>query len=392
VAKPEHFPETDSFFNDLTQPHGRFDAPDIIVEAIPWERLWLFIQNRTLAQSGLDVSEVGTTWLGTLSDNQLLRQFSDTEISLLGGAESFSATAWQNAFAGTENRVQSIPWMSDTRVVYYWKEMFEQAGIDGATAFSSIETAEHSLATLHSAAIPAWGAPTFSSNNNIHHAASWLWATGKDFICTKERRTTFCDDTALEGLTAYFRLGRYMPFSFDSLDALIRAFMGKKIAAIMDGAWLLNMIQKQASNDLMKDLGITLPPGPPFVGGSSLVIWKFVPKERIEASLHLVQQLISLATQSKLAQANGLLPVRKELLHRYPFSTNPHYETFRRAERKGKHPPRVSIWGPLESSLVNSFGQIWREVRSDIGTAVPDIVKRHLLPLRDRFDRLIQLY
>ena len=390
VGKPEHFPEAGTFFQDLANMKTGFGYSSVVIEAVAWEKLWHFIQTKSVNQIGLDVSEVGTTWMGALLHNKLLRPFSADELNKIGGKASLQENAWRNTPEDNEGRPLCIPWMSDVRVVYYWKDMFQQAGVEGEGGFSSIAETDRTLAKLHNAGIPAWGAPTFGCNNNVHHAASWIWATGKDYICNDQKRTFFCDDAALQGLTEYFKLYQYMPRAFVSLDDLLTAFLKEEIAAVIDGPWLVNRILQQDPNGLrLQNLGITLPPGPPFVGGSNLVVWKFIPESKIETAIQLIQELLSFEIQHKVSSANGLIPVRKALLHRHPFSNNPQYELIQQASKMGRQLPTTHLWGTLESGLVQAFGDIWRDIRAGEFIHTDDVIRRHLSPLSERFDDLV---
>lgn len=389
VAKPEHSQRVADFFSDLTKGDiiSRLNL-ELKVDAVPWTRFWQFIQNKTLFKSGLDLSEVGTTWLAALIGANAVRPFSSKEIRQFGGESSFSDTAWKRTAESDKQRF-SIPWMTDTRVIYYWKDLLKIVGIDGEHAFDSITEMNRTLFTLHAAGIPAWGAPAFACNNTVHQAASWIWATGKDFISRDKKRVLFCDDDVLEGLAAYFNLHRFMPFYFESINALSSAFIEKRVAVVMDGPWLLNKIVDQSATT---NIGVSLPPGPPFVGGSNLVIWDFISNDKLAPALELIGQLTSIRQQYRLSKSNGLLPVRNELLQRPPYTNNPHYQTLKKAEAGGRHFPNINLWGPLENSLVQAFGLVWREIRKRQPLDTFPIVKHHLTPLYKRFTNLLELF
>jgi ABC-type glycerol-3-phosphate transport system substrate-binding protein len=140
------------------------------------------------------------------------------------------------------------------------------------------------------------------------------------------------------------------------------------------------------------NVGVSLPPGPPFVGGSNLIVWKHIAPENLEAALHLIAQLTSLKAQSDLCKETGLLPVREALFERPPYTTDKNYTVFKRALAEGRHLPRIMLWGPLEISLVQTFGLIWESIKNRGFTGIEATIRRHLEPLAKRFDRTLEVF
>jgi multiple sugar transport system substrate-binding protein len=224
VAQSEYFTDAVSFFKELSQPELEALDAELAVEPVPWEKLWYIMQTQSLARSGLDVSEVGTTWLGSLADADALRTFSEDDVKRVGDKATFTTTSWKLATLLSDNRVLSIPWLADTRVVYYWRDMLERADVDETEAFRDVDTTVQTMERLRANGRPGWGAPTFACNNNVHYAASWIWAKGKDFVSPDGRRTTFCDPEAIEGIASYYQLSQYMPRTFNTIKEVVRSF------------------------------------------------------------------------------------------------------------------------------------------------------------------------
>jgi multiple sugar transport system substrate-binding protein len=393
VAMPEHFQEAAHFYQGCISPALESESVTLKIEAIPWEALWHYIQTMTLSKSGLDLSEVGTTWISSLADFNAPRSFSPDEIGEVGGQAIFTPTAWERASLLGDSRILSIPWLTDTRVIYFWKDMVDRVALDVNKAFLSIEETRASMARLHAAGIPAWGAPTFKCNNNVHHMASWIWANGEDFVSSDGKRTTFCTPRALAGMAEYLELFEYMPRPFDSLDDLARAFEAKEVAVVMDGPWLLTrLMDNQNRRGGTIHLGVALPPGAPFVGGSNLVIWNHIGSDRLNAAIKLVAWLVSPEVQRKASEATGLLPVRRDLLDGYPYTTHPNYKVLLAAEHSGRHLPRIPMWGAMENSLVNIFGMIWQRIKASGTGQMTDVLRQHLEPLAKRFDKVMGLF
>ena len=393
VAAPEQLPDSELFFNTLFSETASAPEKEITTESVPWGSLWQYIQTKTISRTGLDVSEVGSSWIGSLADASALRPFTEDEVVGLGGRGQFSPSAWERAGLVNDNRIYSIPWLTDTRVIYYWNDMLRSAGLDGATAFKNSEQLSWSLAKLHETRGPSWGVPTFACNNTVHHIASWLWDREVDFVSADASRTAFSASEAISAISAYFELFKFMPGSFDSFGALSKAFMSRQLAVVMDGPWLLSGLMKDKTvSDKLSGLRIALPPGAPFLGGSNLVVWKYIDDEKVTSAMALIRELLTPRTQSTVCNKTGLLPVRMEMLLNPPFTTDINYSTLIEAEQRGRHLPRIAMWGPIENSLVQAFGRVWQVLMTGKCRSVEEVLKRALDPLAKRFDTLMSIF
>ena len=193
----EHFAGAERFFQDHVDACISCKGFAPVASAVPWDRLWAYLQE-VAEQGGLqDFSEVGTTWVGHFIDKKQLHCLSPVEIAKLGGQESFLPSAWQSTMLINDDRAHAVPWLADTRVVYFWRSDLAAVNIDEADAFITPEKMEHTLAVLHEAGKPAWGAPTFQVNNNLHQIASWIWSKGGDFLNVDGTQTALLETAAL---------------------------------------------------------------------------------------------------------------------------------------------------------------------------------------------------
>ena len=104
------------------------------ITVLEWDTIWRDLVNIGIYKRGADVSEVGTTWIGSLISMNSLRGFTRAEIAQIGGEQAFLPTAWQTTSMVGDARVLAIPFLSDVRVIFYWRDMLEKAGVDEATA------------------------------------------------------------------------------------------------------------------------------------------------------------------------------------------------------------------------------------------------------------------
>jgi multiple sugar transport system substrate-binding protein len=139
-----------------------------------------------------------------------------------------------------------------------------------------------------------------------------------------------------------------------------------------------------APPELRSKLGIAMPPGPPYVGGSSLIIWKHTRHE--SAALDLVRYLTSIDAQVAYCQKIGYLPVRNDALTRPPYSTDYLFRSFALALEKGRAFPNIKLSGLLEDRLATVLDQIWQNLYANPKIDLETDLHQWLDPLVRRFE------
>ena len=392
VAEHAGFDDIKAFYERLLEPIERERYINIDIETISWEQLWQYVQQKSQALPDLDLSEVGSTWLGSLADTNAI-QVLPAEVSSRLGTSTIPETAWMSIRRISKTSVLFVPWLLDIRVIYYWKDHLRAAGVDEDRAFKSIDTMGETMEKLAAIGQAGWGAPTFSCINTVYNLSSWIWSLGQDYLSPDGKSTALCDPTVLEAMTAYFALGRYMPGPFDSYEAVSRAFKKKQITAFMCGPWSWRYFSENRDEILdLNNIGVALPMGCPFIGGSSLVVWKQADKAAIDHAVALIQYLMGDYAQRELHRIKGLLPVNRNVLRMAPFSTDPNYKTMINGLPKGRFLSNSPLWSHIESSLVRVFGLVWGMLRQNDFRMKTDLLERHLAPLSARFDRMLDMF
>jgi hypothetical protein len=127
-------------------------------------------------------------------------------------------------------------------------------------------------------------------------------------------------------------------------------------------------------------VGITSPPGIPFVGGSHLVVWKYGRLAR--EAVQLVQFLTSLRFQ-RSCKPGGLLPVRLTALDVLNTSSGEVGAYLQQSLTKGRSFPSVPLWEVIEARLADTLAATWGEALK-----APDSNWDAIL--NDRLNRLAQ--
>jgi len=164
----------------------RFGAENRVhVEAnvFEWEEAWPELVKVALYGHGASVSEMGSTWVGSLIAMNVLTPFRPRELNNLGGASAFLPSVWQPVLGAGQGSIWALPWLAYTRLIYYRRDLLDKAGIDERSAFESPKQLAQTLERLSESGVAVpWCVPTRHSRDTLHNIASWIWNAGGEFV------------------------------------------------------------------------------------------------------------------------------------------------------------------------------------------------------------------
>lgn len=357
---------------------------------LPWTTAWSDLVRVALYKDGAEVAEVGTTWVGSFVGMDALRSFTLPEISKVGGAAAFLSSAWQNGSLIGDETLWAVPWLSDTRVIFYWRDMFEHAGVDEDGAFHTFDQIDETLARLQARGIATpWAVTTRRTANTLYNISSWVWGAGGDFMSADGARMLIAEPAACAGLAHYYSLYRFMPQHSEPMDgiAAFELFLKQNVAALVSGPWFLKWLRRRGVPPYtLSRIGVALLPGPSFVGGTNLAVWKHVAYDHDQVVTELVRYLVTSPALLEFYHQAGLLPARRDLLAQPPFSTEPHYQTIITALESGRPHSRITMWGLVEDRLTTTLAHIWDEVRANPAQDIAALIEENMVPLAQRLD------
>ncbi len=331
------------------------------LRVIPWETAWSELVKVAIYKHGPDVSEIGSTWLSSLVSMNALHQFTKAEIDGLGGNAAFVGSSWQSTSIAGDSRIWAVPYIADTRLLYYRRDLLQKAGIDENNAFQTHANLVATLERLQASGLQApWTVPTQRTLLTLHNAASWVWGAGGSLTSPDGRKPAFQEKTALKGWTEYFSLRKFLGpgvnrISESQSDA---SYWSGQSAVTITGPWLLR--EKATPPEVVKNSGIRLPPGMPYVGGSNLVIWQH--SRRHKESMALVRFLTGLKAQSEYLPKMALLPVNQQALKAPIIAEDWIYQKMIQSLQMGRTFQLVPMWGLVEDRLGDVLSQIWNEI------------------------------
>ena len=229
------------------------------------------------AGTASDVCELGSTWVAQFAESGALYNLSEHIYSKQNEyiPNLLETGSWNKRYYG-------IPWVAGTRIFFYNKTLFEQAGLDPDNppqTWAEVNSYAHQLMT-------------FFSNSKDHHDCypfaipigeyytPWqtflpiVWSAGGSLFDGKDGEILADSDTNIEIMNFYQELSTV---SLLSKQAHIdRNFATGKVAMMVSGGWNLNLIPRL--NPTL-DYGVTLMPAykdksVSFLGSEVLVIFQ----------------------------------------------------------------------------------------------------------------------
>jgi ABC-type glycerol-3-phosphate transport system substrate-binding protein len=305
----------------------------------------------------------------------------------MGGEAVFAPAAWQSAQRMSDGRLYSVPWLADPHVIFFWRDMLEQAGVDQETAFQTPDNLTEALIRLQASGVSKpWLLNAGHKYNAIHTVSSWIWAAGGDFLSKDGNKALFTEPQALAGLKAYFSMIRFMGPESHTADYEFneQLFVSRQSAVVQGGIATADYVIKNTPAEMHSKFGIALPFGVPIVGGSSLMIWSST--RNPEAAVSLVRFLTGKTAQSAYPATVSQLPVRLDVLNQPPYTTDPILHGFSEAMRRGRVFPITKLSGMLEENLGNALVDIWTTLAADPTTDLETLIISHLTPIARRFN------
>ena len=336
---------------------------------VGWDRAWQTLVLDAMEGKGPHVSQIGSTWVATMAMLDALRVFSEADVSSMGGAQGFLPSTWETVKLANRPEVWAIPWSIYTFVLYYRRDILNQAGIDPEQAFASPEAMRDAFARLSGKGSAPWALPTLRPYVDLAHiASSWARANGGDFMGADGREPLFAKPEASAGLINFFELFPFIPLSLRelSVEACTQAFARGDTAVLIGGVEIGNdLLESPYASQAMRDnVAVTTLPGVPWIGGDHLVIWKNALSdiEHEKAALDLVRFLGRKETQVQFFEVENVLPARADAYDELTFPLETTAPTIQRILKTGRPHPPLRLWRRVEAFL--------DEMLLDIGSSV----------------------
>ena len=333
----------------------------------PWSEAFSRLMQVGIYQKGPDVSQVGNTWLQNIADMQALRPFSVLDLARMGGIEAFFPAVLPSL--SHYGSAMSLPWVIDTRLVYFRRDLLAKAGIREESAFTTSQNFEETLRRLRDSGVSPYPLAMATQGPILYNLAAWIWAAGGDFRNPDGYRMALVEAETRQGMLDYFRLAPYLhPASLlkDALQAEGLFYRGMA-AVLVSGQWVSSTFKSYPISihpEVIHNLGQALPPGGiPYVGGSHLVIWRHSWHE--EEALQLIEHLFSLPVMAHLALTGHGFPARIEAFEQPVLRDEPLFGIVAECIRRGRALSPSFRWAMIEMRLNDLMLKLWADLAAN---------------------------
>ncbi len=286
-------------------------------------------------------------------------------------------------------------------MVCYRKDLLGELGIDGETAFGTIESLAATVDKLeHSHLEIPWIIPSSPSpySDLVHMAASWIWEAGGDYIHIDPsgEEIVFNSPQAIKGLKAWLGLYRSIPSAYASLNQFDSSNLfarGRAATVVADNRFASSVYMGSVNGEVRQALGVAPLTSVPWYGGGSLVIWRHTQgyPERERAAVQLISFLTGKAAEIRWGKEVHSLPARVDVVQELYPQGNPLHRAFTKASESGRAYPAVPLWRRLEYQIAQGLHQCLQQTRENPSKDIETILHEQLDPLAERLNLTLKV-
>lgn len=347
--------DSGSNFEQLVAPFTEETGTDVEVVAIPWDGIDARLTTAVASGEGPDVLQVGLSKLRTFADAGALLPLDDEmdDRAALGPANFAEGVAGEAT--AVNGQIVSVPWISDTRVLFYRSDILAEHGIDEPPAtWDELRRVAKTLAGRgdgqYGYYIPQWDSPL---------PVIMTWDFGGDII---DGRGAVNFDTpefaeAVELYTGLYADGS-VPINSDFDQT--QGFISGVTPMLISGPYLAKSIS-DAAPELDGKWGVTTVPeaenGTSLFAGSNMAVWHDTPRK--DTALDLLEYLSKPETQLDWYEINGELPTLKAAFEDDSLMSDPLVQIYSEQLADAKVLPLVPNWdGGVGADLLTALNSI----------------------------------
>jgi multiple sugar transport system substrate-binding protein len=326
-------------FEQLVAPYVEKSGQEVEVVAIPWDSIDEKLTTAVASGQGPDLIQVGLSKLRTFADAGALLELND-EIADHPGLDPANFPAGVTSSVGDAQ--VSVPWVADTRVLFYRSDILAEAGIDAPPAtWEELRDDAKVLAGRgegqYGYYIPQWDSPL---------PLEMTWSFGGQVV-DGDGNIDFDTAEFNDALDIY--LGLYADGSvpvngdFDQTQGFISGIT----PMLMSGPYLASGISSSAPELDGKWSATTIPAGgsgeaTSLFAGSNMGVW--FNTDQKTASLDLLEYISSAEAQLSWYSINGELPALSAALEDPSLTTDPLVAVYTKQLASSNSLPLVSNW------------------------------------------------
>ncbi len=297
-----------------------------------------------------DVLELGSDWVAQFSDAGVLASLPPDSMNI----DNFIEFSKQPSY--WKGKLFAIPWIVDTRVLFYNKDLLRMSGMPAIPPIT-LDEVQFLAERINSPqeGVFGWGANGSDPHRLYKKIMYFFWTMGNP-IFNDQNRLDLNSEGNVKALNKYVELSRYgIIDSQRQLDAL---FTRGRIALLISGGWLLEKI-KNENPDM--DFGTALVPGVndlngirqgiSFAGGEYLAISKQAKNKELakEFIRYMTKGENAIRFCKKVIEAG--FPADKNNYNDPYYKSQPNRETFAKQLEYARMTPVLPEWLEIEAII-----------------------------------------
>jgi multiple sugar transport system substrate-binding protein len=300
-----------------------------------------------------DVTLVGTTWLPEFSASGALDA---TPTDVIDKSAFFEGSWSTTEVDGTSF---GVPWYTETRLIYYRKDLAEKAGVTPEAGWSQADLKAFAQA-MQDKGGAKWGISLQpGGQGSWQTVAPFAWQRGAELV--DGEKFTFNTPEFQEALDYYasFFSDKVSPTGLTP-GALETGFINGSIGAFVSGPWHMGILADQGGEGFEEKWALAPMPketsATSFTGGGDLVVFK--DSENRDSAWKFVDYLTQEAQQQKLYELVGSLPAVQSTWESGELSSDPLLKAFGDQLQDAKSAPAVATWEQVAAPLDDAIEQV----------------------------------
>jgi multiple sugar transport system substrate-binding protein len=378
-------------FNELVRPFTQAHL-DVRVDAtvVPWNEALGKIKHAVTGGAAPDITQLGTTWVAAIASTGQLVDLTGKYDEKMFPPGVLATTEIDGEAVGIHKRY-ALPWIVDTRALYYNRAICAKAGVDPSKEFDTWQGFRNALQKIKKVEIDGkhvqpLGIP-MSNWDIVHNLSWWIWGAGGGFVSRTPGENGINSTATIAGIEYYvglYRDGLVSPEA-DRVEAVAAGEMLRRGEIATSIAFPIPSLPEDR-------FGIApIPAGSKgrfaFLGGSTLGILKS--SKHQEQAISLLKYLASEAAQVRYSTLTGLLPAAAAQYDELLLQLDPIRSAFVQQMRYGKAYPSIAEWGDIEIILRDGLNAVWATARKS-GPYDHPAVLRQLDDMAKRIDAVMR--
>ena len=342
-------------FKKLVAPFTKSTGIAVKVVAIPWGNVSQKLTTAVASGSGPDVVQVGLSALRTFADAGALMDLS----TKLSGYANLTSAKFVSGIAGKataiKGKIVSVPWIADTRVLFYRTDILSAAGINKPPKTWAELRADAKILTARGAGMYGYYIPQWDNALPV----VLTWGAGGDVI-NKSGNVDLNTPAFRSAVDLYTGLYADKSVPANSDFDQTQGFISGIAPMLVSGPYLAQAI-KTSAPDLAGKWNVTVLPSDKtntsLFAGSNLGVWHNT--KRPNGSLKLLDFLSMPSTQLRWYAIDGSLPTVKAALANPKFTSDPLVKVYSQQLKNAKLLPLISNYdGGLGTDILKALNSI----------------------------------